>query len=166
VLWHLRKLTEAGLVRSSRICNRTVYYPTEMLEEPDVQLLGLLSEEKNAAAVRLVQERPGISQAEAISLSGCPGRSLNVLAEAGILGIVRDGRHRRYYPGEALRRRKEALEKKGRRFRQHLLSRLEQDGLAPEAVGPGREHLEIRVKLGTESATLKFCRNPYLLLRQ
>jgi DNA-binding transcriptional ArsR family regulator len=161
VLWHLRKLSENGLVRSGRTGNRTIYYPTEMLEEQDLPLLGMLSDERCSGAVRCASERPGISQSELSSASRCDGRMLARLARAGLLEVVRDGRHRRFYPGLTLQRRRDALDKRTKRFRSHVLDVMTRDGLKPEAVGPGREHLEVRVRLGTGAETLRFLRNPY-----
>jgi len=165
VLWHLRKLSEKGLIRSGRAGNRTIYYPAEMLEEQDIPLLGMLSDERCSGAVRCASERPGISQSELSAASRCDGRMLARLARAGLLEVLRDGRHRRYYPGGTLQRRRDVLDKRTKRFRSHVLDLMSRDGLKPETVGPGREHLDVRVRLGTGSETLRFLKNPYMLAR-
>jgi len=161
VLWHLGKMEEKGMVRSREAGRRHVYYPAEMLEEEDVALLSFLGPEKRVAAVRAVTDMPGAPQKELRRLSGANGRTLRALVGRGILDVMKDGRHRRYYPSPLLLRRKEEAERRGRRLRQAMLSRLAQEVLQPEARDTGRGVMEVKVRLGTKTETLRFCRNPY-----
>jgi len=162
VLWHLDKLEENGMVRSVAAGRRRVFCPAEMLEPEDVALLSFIGPEKRAAVVRAVTELPAIPQKELLRRSGANGRTLQDLVAAGVLDVVKDGRHRRYYASPILIHRREEAERRGRRLRQALLSMLARQGLQPEARDTGRGVLEVKVRLGTTGETLRFCRNPYL----
>jgi DNA-binding transcriptional ArsR family regulator len=162
VLWHLDKLEEKGMVRSVASGRRRVFYPAEMLEPEDVALLSFIGPEKRAAVVRAVTELPAIPQKELLRRSGANGHTLQDLVVAGVLDVVKDGRHRRYYASDVLVHRREEIERRGRRLRQTLLSMLARQGLQPEARDTGRGVLEVKVRLGTSQETLRFCRNPYL----
>jgi len=161
VLWHIGKLVEKGLVRSLQIGRKRIFYPPETIDNEDVGILSLLNPQKVSLAVRTVIENPGVPQAELMRYSGCNGHTLRALAARKVLDVVKDGRHRRYYPGVEIDRRKEEHEHRARRSRHLLLLMLTQEGLAPESIDAGRGFLEIRVRLGTATETLRFRRNPY-----
>lgn len=161
VQWHLGKLAEKGMVRSLDMGRRRVFYPADMLDEEDVALLAFLNREKRVAAVRAVSEQPGVPQNQLMRATGCNGHTLRSLVGRGVLEVVKDGRHRRYYPAAILNRRKEEHERRARKVRQLLLSRLAREGLLPEAADTGRGYLEVKVRLGTSTETLRFSRNPY-----
>jgi len=161
VLWHLGKLVQKGIVRSSQVGRKRIFYPSEMLDDEDVGLLSFLNREKVSAAVCAVIQNPGVPQHELMRSSGCNGHTLRALAGRRVLDVVKDGRHRRYYPGAVIDRRKDEHERRARRSRHLLLSMLSQEGLVPEMTDAGRGFLEIRVRLGTATETLRFRRNPY-----
>jgi len=163
VLWHLEKLLGRGLVRRQSIGNRAVYYPSDMLEAGDVELLAFLESGHRGRAIKTVLDHPGISQGELVRLSGANGHALGALAGKGLMQMVKDGRHRRYYPATLLRQKQDHYEHRARRFRQSLLSRLADEGLAPETGRYDRHHLEVRVTLGTSEENLLLLCNPFSL---
>ncbi len=163
VLWHLGKLVERGAVRQSRLGNRAVYYPAEMLEPGDLELLAFIGAGSRLPAVRLVLERPGIRQGELAESSGTNSHALAALVSRGALMVVRDGRHRRYYPAPALGQKRTHYERRARRFRQQLMALLSREGLSPELERYDRTFLDVRVRLGTRTESLRLLCNPFAL---
>jgi len=163
VLWHLGRLVGRGAVRKGRSGNRTVYYPSGMLEPEDPELLAFVCDRVRLPAVLLVLERPGIRQGELVRDAGANSHALAALVGRGVLEMVKDGRHRRYYPATLLRQKQDHYEHRARRFRQSLLSRLADEGLAPETGRYDRHHLEVRVTLGTSAENLLLLCNPFSL---
>jgi len=163
VLWHLGKLVGTGAVQKGRCGNRMVYYPAGMLEPADLELLAFIGDRARFPAVRLVLERPGIRQGELTKDSGANSHTLGALVARGALAIVRDGRHRRYYPAPVLSQKKELYERRARRFRQLLLSLLARECLSPEAERYDRTFLDVRVRLGTKVESLRLLCNPFAL---
>lgn len=161
VQWHLGKLSEKGLVRSLEAGGRRLFYACGMLEEEDLALLSLLARENRRAAVLAVCQNPGVTQRQLARASGSNGHAIRTLTGQGVLDVVKDGRHRRYYPGAALERRMEEHEKRARKSRQLLLSTLAREGVLPETADSGRGILEVRVHLGGATENLRFRRNPY-----
>jgi DNA-binding transcriptional ArsR family regulator len=163
VLWHLGKLVGSGAVSRAELCGRTVYYPSGMVAPADLELLALLGDGARASAVRRVLESPGLAQAELSGGKGVSGRTLGGLASLGVLAVVRDGRHRRYYPAPAFLRKKGLYERRAGRFRRHLLALLEREGLSPEAERYNSTFLDVRVRLGTRPESLRLLCNPFAL---
>jgi predicted transcriptional regulator len=163
VSWHLGKLSEAGLVGSTGPGRRRRFYIPGSLDEEDVTVLSFLAGEDRRSALRSLCQEPGLTQGQLIRNSGCNGHTLRALVAQGIIDVVRDGRNRRYYPGEVLERRSMVHEERARRSRQHLLSTLSREGLQPESADPGGGFLEIRLRPGGTAETFRFRRNPYEL---
>jgi len=163
VLWHLDRLVERGAVRKGRLGNRNVYFPSGMLEPEDPEFLAFVRDGARLPAVLLVMERPGIPQAELVRDCGANSHTLAGLVARGVLEMIKDGRHRRYYPAPVLKQKKESYDKRARRFRQVLLSLFAQDGLSPEAERYDRTFLNVRVTLGTRAESLRLLCNPFAL---
>jgi len=165
VRWHLSKLMEGGLVGATCPAGRMQYYIPGGLDEDDVAILSFLGREDRRAAVRALCQEPGLTQLQLVRASGCKGHTIRALAAQGIIEALKDGRNRRYYPGEALARRTQLHEERARRSRQLLLTTLSREGLRPECADPGRGFLEVRVRPQKSAETLRFRRNPYDLSR-
>jgi predicted transcriptional regulator len=165
-LWHLGKLVERGAVVRSRAGNRAVFCPAGMVAAGDIGLLAFVGDRARLPAVRLAIERPGMAQAELTKAAGVNGHTLGALVSRGALVVVRDGRHRRYYPAPILAQKRELYEKRARRFRQELLALLQREGLSPEEERYDRLFLEVRVTLGTASEGLRLLCNPFALDRR
>jgi DNA-binding transcriptional ArsR family regulator len=162
VLWHIGKLAAKGLVTSRLTGRRRIHYPMGLLEAEDVELLGFLGSERRSAIVRHLAEHPGATQGELVRITGANSHTLRGMVSRSVLDEVKDGRHRRYYHSPMLRRRRESMDRRARRFKQLLLTKLEEEGLAPETVGSDHDVLELRVKIGGEFHTLSIRRNPYI----
>jgi len=163
--WHLGKLAEGGLVRTTDQDGRRLFYASGAIEDEDVGILTFLAPKNRREAVRAVCQDPGVTQSRLLRASGCNGHTVRALAARGILQVVRDGRHKRYYPGEELARRMREYEGRAPRSRQLLLSALAREGIQPESSDPGRGFWEIRVRAGDSAETLRFRRNPFDLSR-
>jgi DNA-binding transcriptional ArsR family regulator len=163
VLWHLGKLVGSGAVLRGRLGNRAVYYPAGMVEPGDIELLAFIGDRARFPAVRRVLEGPGTAQGDLTAESGVNGHALDAMVSRGALVVVRDGRHRRYYPAPVLGQKRDTYERRARRFRQQLMALLEREGLSPEAERYDRTFLEVRVTLGTKVESLRLLCNPFAL---
>ncbi|MEM2870173.1 MAG: winged helix-turn-helix domain-containing protein [Thermoplasmata archaeon] len=161
VLWHLRRMIARGLIARNRLAGRVAYYPAGVLEEEDVRLLAIVNAEGRKRAVRAALERPGMTQEELTAEARCSAYTLRRLVSGGALEVLRDGRYRRYYPSAHLKQRREAFERRARRYRHLLLVRLEEEGLAPELSVREPGEFEFRVRIGSRSEALDILRNPY-----
>lgn len=163
VTWHLRRMIKAGFITEDRAGRRRVFYPVGFLGGEDVPLLVVANNETPSRILETVRKTPGLSLQELEKAHGGASlaRPLRALAKCGALGIVADGRFRRFYLAERFEERDRESRKRGRQFQRDLLRRLQRDGLAPRVVRAREGELELEVREGARAVPMVIPLRPF-----
>jgi predicted transcriptional regulator len=133
--WHLRKMTEKGLITAKTVGKYKIFYPAEMIDREDVELLAILSGDKAKLICTAVANNPGITQGKLGKMVGMyqqeVGWYTSQLTEKGVFSCVKDGRFKHYFISE------------------------NSDGAEPEIIRGRGDVLVIQIGLGKEKTILK-----------
>lgn len=162
--WHLRKLSEKGLVTAKSVGKVKIYYPAEMIDPGDVEILAILSGDKARLICSIIASNPGINQGELGKKVGMyqqeVGWYTSKLTEKGVLSRVKDGRFRRYYLSENLDSALLSDRKRRNHFKKALLKALKRDGVDPEIIRSRSQTLVLQIGSGKEKTILKVNLSP------
>jgi predicted transcriptional regulator len=157
--WHLRKMTQKGLITQKKVGKNKVFYPSEMIDSEDIELLALLTSDKVKLICSAVSENPGISQGKLGKKLGMYQQEIgwytSKLSEKGVLKKIVDGRFRRYYLSEDLGNIVRSNRKRINLFKKTLITALKRDGMNPEIIRSRGNTLVIQIGAGKEKTMLK-----------
>jgi DNA-binding MarR family transcriptional regulator len=163
--WHLNKLVDNGLLQTKKIGNKLVYFPTDMIDNEDIDLLAIANNERNRPMIHLINRTPGITQKEICDNVNRKQQTLVadilILEEIGLITSKKDGKFRRYYPTDELKIRSKANRKRSNQFRQHLLNSMIKDGVEPVILRTTDKKIYIQILSGKDKSNLIINTNPF-----
>jgi len=169
VTWHLGKLRAAGYVIERGAGARCMYLPEGLVPTEDVDLFSLLNRQKGSQILSLVIKNPGSSQGELADGLDIAHQSVSKVMKGletqGVVSIVSEGNHIRYFPTRFLTDKAENFYQKSKRFSEYLFRKLKEDEKEePKVVKKGVDR--IILELGSKSAryTLEVGINPYITM--
>jgi DNA-binding transcriptional ArsR family regulator len=157
--WHLKKLCARKLVSVKKVGKNKVFYPSEMIDSRDIEVLALLSGDKARLICTTISENPGISQGELGKTLGMYQQEIgwytSKLTEKNVLKRVIDGRYRRYYLSEELGNILRSNRKRLNHFKKTLIKALKSDGMNPEIIRSRGDTLIIEIGSKKDKILLK-----------
>lgn len=157
--WHLRKMVDRGLLTVKTVGKNKVFYPKEMIDPEDLEVLCILSGDKSRLILRTIVDNPGITQSTLGKKVGMyqqeVGWYTTNLTEHGILSCVKDGRYKHYYISENLGDVLRSDRKRRNLFKKTLVTSLKRDGLNPEIMRSRGNTLVLEISKGEEKRILK-----------
>ncbi|UCF08366.1 MAG: winged helix-turn-helix transcriptional regulator [Thermoplasmata archaeon] len=157
--WHLRKMIERGLVTSKNVGKNKIYYPAEMIDPADMEVLSLLAGDKARLILRTIADNPGITQGKLGKEVGMyqqeVGWYTSKLTEKGVLSSIKDGKYKHFYISESLKDVLRSNRKRRNHFKKTLIRALKRDGMNPEIVRSRGNTLIIEIARGKEKLILK-----------
>lgn len=157
--WHLRKMVDRGLLTVKTVGKNKIFYPKEMIDPEDIEVLSILSGDKSRLILRTIADNPGITQSKLCQKVGMyqqeVGWCTTNLTERGVLSCVRDGRFKHYYINENLENVLRSDRKRRNLFKKTIVTALKRDGLNPEIVRSRGNALIIEISRGKEKMILK-----------
>ena len=100
--WHLKKMIARNLITTKKISGKAIFFPTNMIDEEDIEILSLINDEKVKQILLLVIESPGITQKEVSTNLKIRHQTVLwhtiKLQDVGLISSIEDGIYRRYYP--------------------------------------------------------------------
>ena len=136
--WHLGKMVDKGLVTVKTVGKNKIFYPKEMIDSEDIEVLAILSGDKSRLILRTIVDDPGITQTNLGKKVGMyqqeVGWYTTNLTEKGVLSCIRDGRFKHYYISDNLENVLRSDRKRRNHFKKTLIKALKRDGLNPEIV--------------------------------
>ncbi len=167
-VWHLNKLASRGFIEESVQGDRHVFYPVGMVEKDDIAVLAILNVADARALYRAVAESPGMSRKELASSLGMGYNTATLylakLADLGMIDIVRDGKHARYFPTVLVSTREGALRNRMKGCRERIMKLLTSDGVQPRIVRRTEGELVLRIVSGSEEGFLHLHTKPFATL--
>ena len=128
VIWHLDRLKSAGYVVERGVGGKRVFLPEGLVPAEDIALFALLNRHQTGLLLSLALGNPGCSQSDLSRSSEMGHQSVSKimksLESAGIISIVTEGNHVRYYPTKALSEKAENYYPKSKRFGEFLIKRM------------------------------------------
>jgi DNA-binding MarR family transcriptional regulator len=166
VKWHLDKLVGGGYVSSSLVSNKKVFYPTMMVSEGDmVDILEAVNRDRIGLTFLSIIENQGMTQRDIAKVLGTSTQSvrsyISTLERLDLITTIVDGRHRRYFPSDKLKRLEKTMRKRIRNFRRFLLKKLEEDRLNPSIDLSIRREAEITIRISKRRESIKIPEEPF-----
>lgn len=157
--YHLRKLSKCGLVTVKKVSKNKVYYPTDMIDSEDIEVLALLSQDKVRLICSVISQNSGITQSELGKKLGMYQQEIGwyttKLTEKGVLKRVIDGKFRRYYLSQELGKVLRSNRKRINLFKKNLIKALKRDEMNPEIIRSRGNVLIIQIGSGKDKTMLK-----------
>ena len=157
--WHLRKMVDRGLLTMRTVGKNKVFYPKEMIDPEDIEVLCMLAGDKSRLILRTIHDNPGITQSQLGRKVGMYQQEVGWytanMTERGVLSCVKDGRYKHYYINENLADVLKSDRKRKNLFKKTIVTALKKDGLNPEIVRSRGNALVIEISRGKEKRILK-----------
>jgi DNA-binding transcriptional ArsR family regulator len=157
--WHLKKLSERGFITAKQVGKNRIYYPTEMVDSRDIEVLSLLRQDKAKLICSAVANNQGITQGELGKKVGMyqqeVGWYTSKLTEKSVLSRVKDGKYKRYYISIDLKNALSSNRDRRNLFKRALLRALKNDGANPEILRSRTDNLVIKIGPYKEKTILK-----------
>jgi DNA-binding MarR family transcriptional regulator len=164
--WHLKKMIERDLITTKKIHGKTIFYPVNMIEEDDIEILALINDEKVKNIFLTIINNPGSSQKDISDQLEIQHQTViwftQKLEIAGLISILEDGKYRRYYPTNKLSELSETHITKMKAFREWVIKMFKYDGIDPEVIRVTDKFIMFRVSIGKDKTTLELSTNPFL----
>jgi DNA-binding MarR family transcriptional regulator len=166
VKWHLDKLVDGGYVSSSTVNNKKIFYPTMMISEGDmVAILEAVNRDRVGLTFLSIAENQGSMQSDIAKVMGVSTQSvrgyISVLERLGLIITIVDGRQKRYFPSNKLKRMEKSMRKRMRNFRKFLLKKLTEDRLNPTIDLSRRREAEITIMVSKKKGNFKIPEEPF-----
>ncbi len=164
--WHLRRLEDEGYVSRAKVGKKSVFYPTNMIDTQDINIFEILNNHKARAIYMAVLDRSGINQHEICNKLNLKHQAViwytRKLESLGLMRSVEDGKFRRYYPSDLLKKKMDKNASRIKIFRKDLLKRFGKEMMAPEVIRATSEKLVVKISGGKGRAVLTLHTNPFL----
>ncbi len=164
VIWHLDVLEEREYVKSKVFFNKAVYFPTGMLKEDDSKrAISLLNDLSHNIVFKQIIKEPGSSTGELKLAMGdkiCSRSVLDRLEDSGLISVLKDGRHLRYYPTSKIKELSKTERSNLKSFRASLIKRMEAEHLKPEIKEIKGRGLVITINIGNAQERLEIPYHP------
>ncbi|TET91117.1 MAG: winged helix-turn-helix transcriptional regulator [Methanomassiliicoccales archaeon] len=166
VKWHLEKLRTGGYVNSALIKNKKVFYPRRMVAEGEaVSLLEAVNRDRIGMTFLVILENQGSTQSEIAEILGLSTQSVRgyiaTLERVELITTIVDGKHKRYFPSDKLKKMEKSMRKRIRTFRRFLIKKLEKDRLNPSIDLSRRREAEITIHVSKRKSKIRIPDEPF-----
>jgi len=166
--WHVRRLEDEGYITRVRVGKKSVFYPTTMIDSEDIEIFEILNNEKAKAIYIAILDMKGINQHEICKRLGLRHQAViwytRKFEAMGLIRSVEDGKYRRYYATNLLKKKMDASNSRIKIFRKDLLERFGREMLSPEVLRSTNDKLVVKISGGKEKAVLTLHTNPYMTI--
>jgi predicted transcriptional regulator len=164
--WHLRRLHEGGYISKRTIGNKTVFYPTDMININDIPILEVLNNEKAKAIYNVILEKSGLSQREICEILGLKHQAViwytRKLETLMLITSIEDGKYRRYYPTDLLLHKKDENIKRMKIFKDNILKKFKKEMLSPTILRSTKEKTVVRIARGRSKSVITLNIDPFI----
>lgn len=165
VKWHLEKMTDSSFISLKKVGRTAVFYPSNMTELSDIEILAVLNLEKTGFIFSVILEKGGIAQNELCKLVGASPQAVirytSRLEKLGLVNSVGDGRYKRYYATSLISELQESRGKRTKYFREYILGKLKDDALRPQIIRSTDKEILVRITAGGKEVTLELKTSPF-----
>jgi DNA-binding MarR family transcriptional regulator len=163
--WHLKKMIERNFILTKKIHGKSIFYPANMIEEDDIEILALINDEKVKHIFLNIINNPGSSQKDISEHLKVQHQTViwftQKLEKTGLISTLEDGKYRRYYPTNKLSELSDTHISKMKAFREWIIKMFKYDGIDPEVLRVTDKFIMFRVSIGKDKTTLELLTNPF-----
>jgi DNA-binding MarR family transcriptional regulator len=163
--WHLERLSEKDFVTEENINGNMVYFPTDMIDVHDVEIFAALNHERATPILRSILTNSGIKQKDLYEKVQLNQRTVvrhtSELEKAGLIESILDGKFKRYYPTDLIKKMETDYKKRAAKFRRSLLKLLKKDGVNPKVVRSTDKALHVKITAGEKKSMLELSTRPF-----
>lgn len=163
--WHLGSLAESDFVTKHLVNQDTVFYPTNMIDEKDVDIFTAINLEKGTQILRIIMANSGITQKRLKEKTQLNQRTVvrhaTELERLKLVESIQDGKFMRYYSTDLLTTMSDDYRKRTSGFRKHLLNMLKKDGVHPKVVRSTDEAIHVKITSGESKSVLELSTQPF-----
>ncbi len=163
--WHLGSLAENEFITKHVVGKDTVFYPTNMIDEKDIDLFSAINHEKGLQILRIIMVNSGITQKRLKEESQLNQRTVvrhtAELERLGLVESIQDGKFMRYYATDLLSKMSDEYRKRTSRFRKHMLNILKKDGVNPKVVRSTDKAMHVKITSGETKSVLELATQPF-----
>jgi predicted transcriptional regulator len=164
--WHLRRLENDGYISRASVGKKTVFYPTNMIDPQDISIFEILNNDKAKAIYIAVLDRSGINQHEICKRLGIKHQAViwytRKFESLSMIRSVEDGKFRRYYPTDLLKKKMDENASRMKIYRKDLLKRFGKEMMSPEVLRAANDKLVVKISGGKDKAVLTLHTNPFI----
>jgi DNA-binding transcriptional ArsR family regulator len=164
--WHLKKMIERNLITSRKKHGKSIFYPTNMIDEDDIEILALINDEKVKHIFLTIINNPGLTQKEVGDQLRIQHQTViwftQKLENVGLISTLEDGKFKRYYPTSKLSELSDLHISKMKAFREWVIKTLKYDGIDPEVIRVTDKFILLRISIGKDKTSLELPTNPFL----
>lgn len=161
----LRRLVNVGLVSRQLAKNRTIFFPTNMLDKDELPVVTVLAVPTLRKLYIVIHEHAGITLKDSSQQLGIPiatlKRNVNALVSAGLIGKIRDGKLLRLYPSGIVEQFKQKYSQRHRKFLHLLFNTMKDAGLKPYLEATMGEKVILNVMVKSREISLSLNTNPF-----
>jgi len=163
--WHLERLAEKDFIVKEVVKGNSVFYPTNMIDETEVQTFAIINHERATPILRRILSNSGINQKDLYDEVQLNQRTVvrhtSELERAGLIESIQDGKFKRYYPTDLIKIMREDYRRRAGKFRKHLLKMLRKDGVSPKVMRYTDNTLHVKITTGEKKSVLELNTQPF-----
>lgn len=163
--WHLERLAEKDFIVKEEVNGDSIFYPTNMIDEAEVQIFAIMNRERAIPILRRIQSNSGINQKDLCDDVQLNQRTVvrhtSELERVGLIESIQDGKFMRYYPTDLIKSMREDYRKRASKFRKHLLKMLKKDGVDPKVMRSTDRALHVKITMGEKKSILELNTHPF-----
>ncbi len=164
--WHLKKMMTRDLIATKKINGKSIFFPTNMIDEEDIEILSLINDVKVKHIFLTILNGPGLSQKEISDELKVQHQTViwftNKLENTGLISTLEDGKYKRYYPTGKLSELSDLHISRMKAFREWVIKAFKYDGIDPEVIRSTDKFILFKVSIGKDKTTLELPTNPFL----
>jgi DNA-binding MarR family transcriptional regulator len=163
--WHLERLAEKDFIVKEVVKGDSVFYPTNMIDENQVQTFSIINHERATHILRRILSNSGINQKDLCDEVELNQRTVvrhaSELERVGLIESIQDGKFKRYYPTDLIKTLREDYRRRAGKFRKYLLKKLKKDGVDPKVVRYTDHTLHVKITTGENKSILELNTQPF-----
>ncbi len=166
VKWHLEKLVASGYLVERHFGRKRAFWPEGQLDDDDIQLFCTLSSNNTRGLFIEIIRTPGLTQKEYSKDFGMTHQGIAMIAakleNAGLVKVMVEGVHSRYYPTRLLTELSEARYSRTKAFREFIIEKLKKNNEMPKMVKSSGNRLLLEIGPKTDLHIMEIGLDPFM----
>ncbi len=165
VKWHIGKLVASEYLVERKFGHKRSVWPEGQIDDEDVNVFCVLSSKKTKALFIKIIKDPGMTQKEYASDFDMTHQGLSIIVNKligiGLVSVMSEGTHTRYYPTRLLAELSESKYDRTKAFRDFIIEKLRSGGENPKIIKSSNDRLILEIGHKTEIHVMDIGLDPF-----
>ncbi len=165
VKWHIGKLVASGFLVERKLGRKRSMWPEGQIDDEDVNIFCVLSSKKTKALFIKIINEPGMTQKEYAQDFEMTHQGLSImvnkLINIGLVSVMNEGTHTRYYPTRLLAEMSESKYDRTKAFRDFIIEKLRSGGEDPKVIKSSNDRLILEIGQKSEIHVMDIGLDPF-----